>query len=233
MNKGYALGFFLVLLVLVLGTYVAYTGFVSSRAALLALPTEPPSTEVSESARPAITPSPTPMPTVMVVTPTVSLTSTVVVSLPVDLPSPTVAVEQPVATQPPPAPTEPLPTVTLPPQTPTAPPLPSYPFRLAGPPKADASYPNCCYLVGTVRDAAGNGLEGVQVQALNEWNTLPPAPTKGGAESGQYNIPIGFDVVSWDLIVLDGSGNPLSPKVQVQFDPNAANAFRIDWQRTY
>ncbi len=233
MNKGYAFGFFLVLLVLVLGSYVAYTGFVSSRDAIRALPTQPPSTEVSEAARPTVTPSPTLIPTVMVITPTVAITPTTGITLPVDLPTATVAAEQPAATQPPPEPTEPLPTVTLPPQPPSVAPAPTYPFRLASPPKADSAYPNCCYLVGTVRDAAGNGLEGVQVQALNEWNTLPPAPTKGGAESGQYNIPIGHDVVGWDLVVLDASGNPISPKVQIQFDPSVANAFRVDWQRTY
>jgi hypothetical protein len=73
----------------------------------------------------------------------------------------------------------------------------------------------------------------VQVQALNEWNTLPPATTKGGGEAGQYNIPIGRDAVTWDMVILDAAGNQISPKVQVQFDPDTAGGYRIDWQRTY
>jgi hypothetical protein len=104
---------------------------------------------------------------------------------------------------------------------------------LAGPPSPDPSWSNCCYIVGTVRDAAGNGLEGVQVKAFNEWNTLPPAGTKGGGEAGQYNIPIGRDVVRWEIIVVDAAGNQISSKVQIQFDPNVANAFRVDWKRAY
>jgi hypothetical protein len=70
------------------------------------------------------------------------------------------------------------------------------------------------------------------VQARNEWNTLPPAATKGGGEMGQYNIPIGRDVVTWDLVIVDGAGNQISTKVQINWDPNVANGFRIDWQRT-
>jgi hypothetical protein len=84
-----------------------------------------------------------------------------------------------------------------------------------------------------VRDSAGNNLEGVRVQASNEWNTLPPAVTKGGAEAGQYDITIGRDMVAWDVVVLDGSGNQISTKVQVQFDPNQGGGIRINWQRTY
>jgi hypothetical protein len=87
--------------------------------------------------------------------------------------------------------------------------------------------------VGTVRDAAGNGIDNVRVQALNEWNTLPPTVTKGGAEAGQYDIPLGFDRVAWDIIIVDASGNQVSTKATFLFEPEAANAYRVDWQRTY
>jgi hypothetical protein len=118
-------------------------------------------------------------------------------------------------------------------QPPTPVPLPAYQFRLAGPPGADPSYQNCCYILGTARDAAGNGLEGVRIQAFNEWNTLPPAPTKGGGEAGKYDIPIGRDVVTWYIMVIDAGGNQISSQVQIQFDPSQGNAYRVDWQRTY
>jgi hypothetical protein len=242
MNKGYAFGFLIVLLVLGLGMYVAYTGFVSSREALQALPTQAWGAGVVEATSP---------PTNLSSTPTAILSSflTPTVQITISLPAltPTGVVEVPVPTNPPaPAPTEvpavgpteppaALPTDTPAPQAPppTPVPAPAYQFRLAGPPSADPNFPNCCYILGTVRDSAGNGLEGARVQALNEWNTLPPASSKGGGELGQYNIPIGRDVVTWDILVVDAAGNQISSKVQIQFDPSVANAFRVDWQRTY
>jgi len=242
MNKGYAFGFLIVLLVLILGMYVAYTGFVSSREALRALPTSPPATKVGEVGPPQASPAPTFLPTLAFgVSPTLQISETIVIV------TPTASVEAPPVTEPAtPVPAEPStsvptepspspPTSTPVPQAPppTPVPVPAYQFRLAGPPSPDAGYGNCCYLFGTVRDSAGNGLEGVRVQALNEWNTLPPAATKGGGELGQYNISIGRDVVAWDVVVLDAAGNQISTKVQIQFDPDVANAVRINWQRSY
>jgi hypothetical protein len=71
------------------------------------------------------------------------------------------------------------------------------------------------------------------VQAFNEWNTLPPATTKGGGEAGRYDIPIGRDQVAWYVTVVDPGGNQISSQVQIQFDPNVANGYRVDWQRSY
>jgi hypothetical protein len=238
MNKGYAFGFLVIILVLILGMYVAYTGFMSSRAALRAQPTSTPASGVAEATRPPTEPLPTATPTLITIpTPIPGVTATLTAMMPTvesEQPSPTdppapPATESP--TEPPPQPPTDMPTLQPPPPTPA--PVPAYAFRLAGPPVADPGYPSCCYLYGTVRDAAGAPLEGVQVQALNEWNTLPPAATKGGGEAGQYNIPIGHDAVHWDMVILDAVGNQISPKVQVQFDPGVANAYRIDWQRTY
>jgi hypothetical protein len=110
---------------------------------------------------------------------------------------------------------------------------PSVQYRLAGPAAADSSYPICCYLFGTVRDAGGVPLEGVQVQAFNEWQSLPPAATKGGGEAGQYNIPIGRDKVTWYVVIVDAAGTTISTQSPVAFDPDLANGFRVDWQRTY
>jgi hypothetical protein len=111
--------------------------------------------------------------------------------------------------------------------------VPAYAFRLAAPPSPDPNYSLCCYIFGTVRDAGGNPLEGVQVQAFNEWNTLPPAATKGGGEAGQYNIPIGTDPVTWYVMVVDAGGNQISTQVAVQFNAEVATGYRVDWQRTY
>ena len=226
MSKGHAFGFLIVLLVLVLGLYTAFTSFLSTREALRARPTLLPGTRVVQA-----TPVPTgPAPTATssdILTPTLEATVALTVEVPTAVTEPSSPTEPPA-----PAPTEPplvQPTNTSAPvvQPPTPAPIPAYQFRLAGPPAADPNYPNCCYIYGTVRDATGNGIEGMQVQALNEWNTLPPAVTKG------YNIPLGHEVVAWDIIVLDAAGNQISTKATVSFDPNVANGYRVDWQRTY
>jgi hypothetical protein len=235
MNKGYAVGFLIVLLVLVLGFYVAFTGFTSSRQALRAQPGSASVTEAVRATRSPTSPAPTATATFIAIpTPLSGITATMTAVVATDAPEP-----PPPPTSPPAAasPTQP-PVEELEPATPivqlaTATPAPLYQFRLAGPPSGDPSYPNCCYLFGTVRDAAGNGLEGVQVQVFNEWNTLPPATTKGGGEAGQYNIPIGRDKVTWNLVIVDAAGNRISTQVPVLFDADVANGFRVDWQRTY
>ncbi len=228
MNKGYSLGFLVVLLVIILGLYVAVTGFMSSREALR---TQAAAVASTQAALPSRTPT------------RLAPTST---ATPIVLPSPvieptatvdTVATDSVPATEPPPAPTAPPDRPTNTPvavvQPPTPIPAPAYQFRLAGPPGPDPNYPICCYIYGTVKDPAGNGLEGVSVQASNEWTPPAVALTKGGAEIGQYNIPVGRDQVTWYIIIVDAAGTQVSSQVQVQWNPEVANGFRIDWQRTY
>jgi hypothetical protein len=236
MNKGYAFGFLIVVLVVVLGFYVAFTGFMASRDALRTQPASSPATEVAQVPRSPTGAAPTATATILTIptpTPGITATLTAVVSVDsTDVPAP--APTSPPTSEPPtPPPAEEPNTPTPMVQLPTAAPAPLYQFRLAGPPAAAPDYPSCCYLLGTVRDAAGIGLEGVQVQAFNEWITLPPAPTKGGGEAGQFNIPIGRDLVTWNLVIVDAAGNRISTQAPVQFDPNVANAYRVNWQRTY
>jgi hypothetical protein len=237
MNKTYAFGFLIVLLVIILGMYVALTSFRSSRDALQDQAALSQNTPISEATSMPTQPSPTPSATIMVIpTPLPGITATLTAMVS------TTSTEPPPPTEPP-APTQPMATLQAPVQPtntpsqevqpPTPAPAPAYQFRLAGPPAPDPSYPICCYLFGTVRDAAGTGLEGVRIQAFNEWNTLAPAVTKAGSEAGQYNIPIGRDLVNWYLMVVDGAGNQISSQVQIPFDPNAANGYRVDWQRAY
>lgn len=239
MNKGYAFGFLIVILVLFLGLYVAFTGFMSSRDALRAQPVAQSPTEAGEPGTVPSSPTPTPRPTILTIpTPApgevVTMTATIAVIV-VESPAPA---QSPVAqpTEPPAAPPT-NPSVAQPSATPVAPATPesspAVQFRLAGPATADSSYPICCYLFGTVRDAGGVPLEGVLVQAFNEWQSLPPAATKGGGEAGQYNIPIGRDKVTWYVVIVDASGNTISTQSPVVFDPDLGSGFRVDWQRTY
>jgi hypothetical protein len=244
MNKGYAFGFLLVLLVFSLGMYVAYTGFTSGRAAVRAQPTLPPQTVAARVAPASASPAPT--------------ATATTASLPVPIPGITATLtaaalpgdggpEQPPQPEEP-APSTPAPAASLsPPALPgeatgspepvTPPPTPvpvaAYPFRLGGPPVADPSYPTCCYIYGTVRDAGGVPLEGVLVRVFNEWDTKSPAATKEGGEAGQYNVPLGHDVVTWYIIVVDQEGNQISTQASILFDPGAGGGYRVDWQRSY
>jgi hypothetical protein len=228
MNKGYAFGFLIVVLVVILGMYVAFTGFVSSREAIRTQPTSPPGTRVVRTVPVPTNPPPTATATLLVIpTPLPGETITPTVEASVDVTEPPPA--QP--TEPPPAQPTDSPTPAVPPPTPV--PIQAYQFRLGGPPTADPGYPSCCYIFGVVRDAAGNGLEGVRVQVGNEWNPPVVAVSKGGVDLGKYDVPIGRDAVAWYVSLIDAEGNQISSQVQIQFDPNVANAYRVDWQRTY
>lgn len=243
MNKGYAFGFLLVLLVVVLGVYVAYTGFTASREAQRAQAGPEPATPADQVAATAAlgteptSPADLPSPTVLTLpTPVPGLSATLtVMAMPTG--EPTVEATEPAEPTAPP-PTEPpaVPTDTPTPQAapPTPVPIPAYQFRLAGPPAPDPSYSSpACYLIGVIRDAAGNGLEGVQVQASTTWTAPVVTTSKGGVDLGKYDIPIGCDAVTWNLLLLDAAGNQISSQAQIEFNPQAANAYRIDWVRTY
>jgi hypothetical protein len=237
MNKGYAFGFLIVLLVVILGLYVAFTGFTASREMLRAQAMSAPVTKVAQATRPSIGPSSTVTASLVLIPTPVSGIISPTFTVSVNVPEPSSAPTKPaqpatrVPTEPPPA--QPSRTPVAPSQPPTPVPVSSYPFRLAGPPAGDPSYPACCYILGTIRDAAGNGLEGIQVQVANAWTQPLMAASKGGADLGNYDLPIGRDVISWDIFLVDASGNKISPKAQIQFDPKIANAFRVNWQRTY
>jgi hypothetical protein len=239
MNRGYAIGFLIVLLVVILGLYVAYTGFQASREALEAQATMPVASQGGMATRPPTHAPATPTATMETLpTPAPGITATLTaMAVPIPAETEVGVVAEPTLppTEPPaPAPTEaPAASPTVPPAaTPSS--APAYAFRVAGPPGPDPNNPNCCYIRGTVRDAAGNGLEGLLVKAFNDWNRdMQPAVTKGGAEAGQYDIPIGGDVVTWYIMIVDAGGNQISSQVQIQMNPEVAGTYRVDWMRTY
>lgn len=239
MNRGYAFGFLIVLLVVILGLYVALTGFQASREALEAQATVPVASQGGMATRPPTREPATATATAMSLPPpvagiTVTLTAigplTVTETAAPGPAEPTIVVP---TEAPAPTATEPLPpTEAAPAPTPIS--SPTYQFRVGGPPGPDPSDPNCCYIRGTVRDAAGNGLEGVQVKIFNEWNRdLPPAVTKSGAEAGQYDIPVGHETLTWYLMIIDAAGNQISPQVQIQYNAETAGIYRVDWVRSF
>jgi hypothetical protein len=222
MNKGtgYAFGFLLVLAVVALGFYVAFTSFQSTRAALLAEPTRVPRS-ATPTQRPTTaptstyTPIPTPIPGI-----TLTLTATALPS-----PTPTAKGAKPAkATKAKPSAT-PAPTATVPSAS-------SYAFRLAGAP-APETEGGCCYIRGTVRDAAGSGLPDIQLQATDEWGNMRTATTKTGTEAGQYDFPITGDKFTYYVKVVDTQGTAISTQAIISFDPDVAPAYRVDWKRNY
>jgi hypothetical protein len=247
MNKGYAFGFLIVLLVIVLGFYVAYTGFVASRETLRAQPAAVVATGVAQSLPATVRVVPT-VPATGALTATLApgVTASVAITLPLVITEPVLPANPPGA-KPSPQATEasakpsdlpsPRPEATSSStpafQLPTSVPEATQQFRLAGPPAADPRYPICCYIFGTVRDAAGKGLEGIRVQAANEWTPPAVAVTKGGTDLGKYDIPVNTAIVNWEIVLVDAAGNAISTKVQIHFDANASNGYRVDWQRSY
>jgi len=240
MNKGYAFGFLLVLLIVILGLYVALTGFVASREAQRAQSGPEPTAAFVQalSTRVPVSPSPSPSPTILTLpTPLPGLTATLTaMAEPLDV-APGEATESPEVEPTPPVAAEPspvLPTETAQAQIqpPTPAPVPALPFRLAGPPAADPNA-SCCYILGTIRDAAGTGLEGVRVQVSTMWTEPVVSTSKGGVDLGKYDIPIGYDAVTWNILLVDAEGKQISSQVQVPFDPAVAGAYRVDWVRSY
>lgn len=244
MNKGYAFGFLIILLIVILGVYVAFTGFTASREAQQVQAGPEPATPEAQApvAAPtielAVETSSSPSPTVMALpTPVPGLTATLTaMAMPTGEPSggetqPAEPTEPP-PTEPPPAvaPTDTLAPQQTEPPTPVS--VPAYQFRLAGPPAPDSNYPRC-YIYGTVRDAAANGLEGVRVQASTTWIAPMVAVSKGGVDLGKYDILINCDALTWTVFLIDAEGNQISSQVEIPFNPDAANAYRVDWVRSY
>ena len=228
MSKGYAFGFLIVLLIVVLGCYVAFTGFMSTREALRAQATPAPTGQVGQATRIATQVAPAPTATIMTLPDYVPLITDTVTAAPTVPPTTTA---EPLSTPEPPEPSS-TPRPTVPPvQVPTATPAPAFQFRVLGT-RPDPSRPGCCYIFGTVRDANGNPLEGILVRASNQWDTQS-GTTKGGTETGRYDIGIYLDKGTYTVIVVDAAGNQISSQAVVNFDRSAAGWFQVDWQRTY
>ena len=227
MSKGYAFGFLIVLLIVILGLYVAFTGFMSTREAMRAQATAAPTGQVAQATRTVTQAIPTPSATMMTLPDYIPLITDTVTAGPTLPPT-----AEPSATPEPPRPSSTPRPVTSPVKVPTATPLSAFQFRVLSA-RPDASRNSCCYIYGHVRDSKGNPLEGVRIQASNQWNTLPAATSKGGAEAGLYDITIGRDKVTWYVILVDAAGNQISSQAVVNFDTSVAGWYLVDWQRTY
>lgn len=228
MNRGYAIGFLIVLLIALVGMYVAVTGFQSARQAYLAQASAQPTERPEQATRlPTRTPTPPGATATAIITASAEVTATM---------PPAAAATEDASAPAEPAETD-LPADTATPE-PTAPPLPTAPPQPAFQFRVFASRPDperggCCYIFGTVRDAGGNMLEGVRVAISNQWNAPVTAVTKGGPDLGNYDFPIGSDKITWYVSIVDAGGNRISTEAVVPFDPTVAGQYRVEWQRTY
>jgi len=83
MNEGHEFGFFIVLLAVILGLYVAFTGFMSSREAQRVLPTSPAATSAVQATRPPTELVPAATATLLIIpTPLPGLTATLTALIP-------------------------------------------------------------------------------------------------------------------------------------------------------
>lgn len=138
-----------------------------------------------------------------------------------------------------PTPPRPTPTPAPPTPTPTAAPTlqtgPAYQFLPAGPVRhtvGDCPGPS---IRGTVRDAAGNPLAGVRLWRYDQWGNEHTVESKSGeVDRGQYDFPLGDTPNVHYVQVVDSSGAPISPSVEVQHrqgDAPDATCHWLDWVR--
>jgi hypothetical protein len=82
---------------------------------------------------------------------------------------------------------------------------------------------------GWVYDAGGNGLAGIQMYLYNDYGFEAPQQTRGQPEAGKYEYTMGSDAGVFHLVIVDGAGNPLSPVVDIDYQPDCSQ--RVEWQR--
>ncbi|NIO69921.1 MAG: hypothetical protein GTN71_13075 [Anaerolineae bacterium] len=227
-SKYQAIAFLVVLAIVCLGAYLAVDAILSGgRTPLISLATPTPTrltipagdeTMVVPGSIPTDTPVVPPTPAVPTATPV----------LPTSTPVPATPTPAVAAT---PTPTE---TPSGPTSTP-APPTPpgGYQYMPDGPVRSECGRASAL-IYGWVRDAQGENLEGVRVRVSDQWGNVAEAISKGGDETGYYDVVRGMETVTWWVVVVDGAGNPLSPVVTIEPVQDSVGCwYQLDWQRTY
>jgi len=235
-SRNTAIALLIVMGIVCLGVYVAISTLMSgSQEPIIRLGPEPtftPFLGVRTTPSPAPgrgTPEPTPTP-VLILPPTLVLSSPQPQATPTR--SPGIPILTPTATR--------TPTRAYPTNTPTPTLLPvGYVYVLSGTVRDDpeGGYGGCMShrIYGYVTDKNGVGLEGVIVERRSAWTPPIPATTKGGTEKGFYDHVLGPDPVTWELVIVDGTGQRLSPIVKVPHLVSGSSMacwHRVDWAKT-
>ena len=82
---------------------------------------------------------------------------------------------------------------------------------------------------GWVYDAEGNGLGWANLRLYNDYGWSAPMQSEGAPQAGKYEFTMGFEAVLFHLVIVDNDGQPVSPVVDVDYDPNCSQ--RVDWER--
>jgi hypothetical protein len=218
-NKGSALAFLFVLLLMCTGACAAFSALTRGRQSQVVAveswtPTEasvsssPTGSTPVASNTPAGTPSPNPelsTPVIPTATPVPPATAT-----PEESPTPRVS---------------PTSTEASGGATPVVPPG-EYQFRVVRD-ERDCTTPRL--IGGWIYDAGGSGLPGVQVHLYNDYGFEADKQTEGQPQAGKYEFTMGSDAGVFHLVVVDGTGRSLSPVVNVDYQPDCSQ--HVEWQR--
>jgi hypothetical protein len=235
-RRGYAIAFLLVLVASCVGAYVGaryvwerVSGDFQTRGAW----TPPATGQVAEIGTPAATTRPQPS-AALVPTATRPVIPT---PEPLPFPTPEPLIQYTLAPTPSP---QPIYTVVAPvagPGTATVAPTAAGAFSFALTQAVRHTSGDCGgrYIRGTVVDKSGRALPDIRVVLVDEFGNSEAKLTKGsGADAGHYDFPVFGPARRFFLNVLDPSGRPLSPQIEIQdgLGPNAqATCHWVDWTR--
>ena len=224
-SKYHAIAFLVVLAIVCLGAYVAVDAILSGgRTPLISLATSTPTRLIIPgSDQTGVAPG-SPIATD---TPFVPPTPAVPTATPVlPTPTPVPATLTPVLVDATPTPTETL-------SEPTSTPPGGYQYMPDGPVRSECGKPSAL-IYGWIRDTEGENLEGVRIRVSDQWGNVAEAISKGGNEAGYYDVVRGMETVTWEVVVIDEGGNPLSPVVPIEPVQEIASCwYQLDWQRTH
>ena len=82
---------------------------------------------------------------------------------------------------------------------------------------------------GWVYDAAGNGLGWANLRLYNDYGWAAAKQSEGVPQAGKYEFTMGFEPGLFHLVILDNDGQPVSPVVDVDYDPSCSQ--RVDWEK--
>jgi hypothetical protein len=217
-NKGSALAFLFVLLLMCLGACAGFSALTKGTGSQVVAVESWTPTEAAASSPAGSTPLPTD-------TPADTPSPHSGLSTPV---APTVTPVPPATNTPPPSPTPTVgPTSTSPAggATPVVPPG-QYQFGII---RNERDCASGGLIGGWVYDAGGNGLAWAHLHLYNDYGWSAEKQSEGPPQAGKYEFTMGSDAGVFHLAVVDGDGQPLSQVVDVDYQPNCSQ--RVDWQR--
>jgi hypothetical protein len=113
-------------------------------------------------------------------------------------------------------------------------PVPAFPFLLARPVRHSTGDCPGNYILGSVTDRGGAPLSNVHLLLADEYGNQENTVTKGGSDAGRYDFPLFGPPRRFYLSVVDASGHPLSPRVEISHGVGAdarTTCHWADWRR--